>query len=202
MAIAGGLISIGQHFSHNFFMCIWVLLSEWFEYTYISSWDVNKKIKVVVLHLQSLWKTGLALWAFGDVGSDIYLTYTTYKPVGNLLFKSVNFCALFLILRHAKRPLCVMKSTIILWEALIPQSVRMSPFLLYPQIWKVTLVISISFGGLSEIPRRNQSALIRWIWFRAESSSMRFLWLLHRVSDRSLWSVETLNQIIGTLKGK
>ena len=140
MAIAGGLISIGQHFSHNFFMCIWVLLSEWFEYTYISSWDVNKKIKVVVLHLQSLWKTGLALWAFGDVGSDIYLTYTTYKPVGNLLFKSVNFCALFLILRHAKRPLCVMKSTIILWEALIPQSVRMSPFLLYPQIWKVTLV--------------------------------------------------------------
>ena len=35
-------------------------------------------------HIYSFVSTGLALWAFGDVGSDIYLMSTTYKPVRKL----------------------------------------------------------------------------------------------------------------------
>ena len=146
MAIAGGLISIGQHFSHSIFMCIWVILSWSFEFAYMYIYTyIYIYLKLRCGYKDKSCGFAFRIWLKNRIGTvglrGCWLRYISYHhnlQTSKKLFKSVNFCALDLILRHAKGPLCVRKSTIILWEASIKQSVRMSTFLLYPQMWKVT----------------------------------------------------------------
>ena len=78
MAIVGGLLSIG-------FKC----LNLSFLLGYLSQLRLDLVISLKISFFCTVYSfvsTGLALWAFGDVGSDIYLMITTYKPVRELQY--------------------------------------------------------------------------------------------------------------------
>ena len=69
-----------QMFEFEFFA--WRSVSAQTRFSYLGD-------NIIFLHsnyIYSFVSIGLALWAFGDVGSDIYLMITTYKPVRKLQY--------------------------------------------------------------------------------------------------------------------